>query len=557
MVKRRSPRSHASSGDLEIRQLMSGVSAIQVNLNPATHTLSITGTDTADYVMIEQHDTSQSLQVTTQLGHGELLRREFSASQVERIIVQLGRGNDRFSFEPMGAVQFVKTIDLDLGAGNDSAHIQWVEDASSPAAKNSVRVNGGTGIDEASLPSLARIRNMETRRISQTPPRPAISSLDQAARPTAGRAEISQILADVAAKYGIPGLTASVISEGKVLTGAAGVRAAGASEKVQVTDRFGNGSTTKAMTATLAAVLVERGVIRWESTIGELFPELKGTIRNEYLKVTLEQLLQHRGGVISDDEASQALIDKVTNTKGSAPAVRLKLIPEVLKERSSIPIGEFNYSNSGYVLAGAMLERVTKISYERLMKKYLFNPLGMSSATFDPPVSNPAHPRAPMGHLPNGTPAPGDRPPLAYLTNFLHPAGSDIRLNVGDWSKFIRVHLGEKVNGVQLLKPATLARLHRGVEIADGVGYASGWVTIPTALTGIDPALGSIITHNGSDGVWLAEVTALPDSHLAIAIMANATVDKNGNSLDQAAFAEIKQRLLQSFAPQSSVVRSA
>ena len=187
------------------------------------------------------------------------------------------------------------------------------------------------------------------------------------------------------------------------------------------------------------------------------------------------------------------------------------------------------------------------------MQRFIFHPLGVSSATFSPPVSNPVHPRVPIGYLPDGTPASGDRPPLAYLTNFLHPAGSDIRLNVGDWSKFIRVHLGETLNGVRLLTRGTLDRLHPGVEISDGVGYAAGWATIPKELTVLDPALGSIITHNGSDGVWLAEVTALPERGLAIAIMSNAAVDKFGTSLDQAALAEIKLRWLQRFASASQL----
>ena len=502
MAKRQNPRHHSSGDSLEMRQLMSGVSGIQVNLNAATRTLSITGTESADDVSIQQNDGLKTLTVLTRQADG------------------VRTGNDLQLH--IGAAIINQQID-DQSVSQRSANLRPLRSLrTTPQSRDFIRSEWHRG-------------GADSRHDIQN------------------QASISGILADVAAKYGIPGLSASVIIGDRVLTGAAGVRAAGAADKVRVTDRFGNGSTTKAMTATLAAVLVERGVIRWDSTIGELFPEMRGTIRPEYLTVTLEQLLQHRGGVISDDEASEALIEKVANTKGPAPAVRRKLIPEVLKEQSSIPIGEFNYSNSGYVLAGAMLERVTRVSYERLMQKYIFNPLGMRSATFDPPMSNPRHPRAPIGHLPDGTPAPGDRPPLAYLTDFLHPAGSDIRLNVGDWSKFIRVHLGETVNGVRLLTPGTLDRLHRGVEISDGVGYASGWVTIPKELTGLDPALGRIITHNGSDGVWLAEVTALPESGLAIAIMANATVDKFGNSLDQEAFAEIKLRLLQRFAPASQL----
>ena len=364
------------------------------------------------------------------------------------------------------------------------------------------------------------------------------------------KTEISGILADVVAKYGVPGLSTSVILGDRVLTGNAGVRVAGTTAAIQTNDRFGVGSNTKAMTATLAGILVDRGVLRWESTLSQLFPELRTSMRPEYLNVTIEQLLQNRGGIIADEDASDSLAEKVAGYSGPASQSRLALLPEILKEPAPGAVGEFRYSNAGYAVAAAMMERATRIPYESLMQRYIFNPLGMFSATFDPPVSDPTNPRQPMGHLPDGTPAPGDRTPAVYLGVVLRPAGADLRMNVSDWSKFVRIHLGQTVNGVRLVKPQTLTRLQLPVPFADSPipqGYAMGWGVFESSDVGLDARLGRVLGHLGSDGVWLAEVTAFPDVDFSIQIMANGTVDKDGIDLASGAFNEIKLRLLHRF----------
>jgi CubicO group peptidase (beta-lactamase class C family)/pimeloyl-ACP methyl ester carboxylesterase len=366
------------------------------------------------------------------------------------------------------------------------------------------------------------------------------------------KTEISGILADVSAKYGVPGLVASIVVGQQTLSGSAGVRVARTSSSVQIDDRFGVGSNTKAMTATLAGILVDRGLIRWDTTLVQAFPELRSSMLQGYSNVTLEQLLQHRGGIIADEDASAHLISKVAAYTGPASQSRLSLLPEILKEPLPGPVGEFRYSNAGYAAAAAMLERITRVPYEQLMQRFLFNPLGMTSATFDPPVSNPLNPKQPIGHLPDGTPAPGDRPPADYLGDVLRPAGADLRMNIADWSKFARIHLGGSVNGKRLVSPTTLDRLQTPVPIADDPltqGYAMGWAVYNASAVGLNSRLGRVLSHLGSDGVWLAEIAAFPDVDFSIQILANATVDKHGNSLSERTFEEIKQRLFHRFAP--------
>jgi CubicO group peptidase (beta-lactamase class C family) len=75
----------------------------------------------------------------------------------------------------------------------------------------------------------------------------------------------------VRARHALPALAAAVVKDGEVIaSGAVGVRALGTDVPVTVEDRFHLGSDTKAMTATLAGMMVDEGRLRWDSTIGEV-----------------------------------------------------------------------------------------------------------------------------------------------------------------------------------------------------------------------------------------------------------------------------------------------
>jgi CubicO group peptidase (beta-lactamase class C family) len=377
--------------------------------------------------------------------------------------------------------------------------------------------------------------------------------------PSAESQFITGVLADVAKKYGIPGLAAGTIAANRVTTGAAGVRQAGGTDAARAGDRFANGSTTKAMTSTLAGVLVERGLIRWDSTVVQVFPELKGKIRPELESATLEAFLRHRTGLIggSLEDSSATLLEKAASLAGLSPdAARRELLPTLLNEPLAVKPGEFYYSNAGYAVAAAMLERVTGKAYESLMQQYVFGPLGMTSATFDP--SGDVSTGAPLGTDPTtGKPVPFDS--TAYQQAdppILNPAGVGLRMNVSDWANFVRLHLGQSVNGVRLLKPETLARLHtpdprplQGGLSNFAEGYAAGWGTRAADWNGRNPSLGASLDHDGSDNYWLAEVEAFPKAGFAILVMANTTVDNTGKDIEATAFAEIKERLTARFAP--------
>ena len=86
---------------------------------------------------------------------------------------------------------------------------------------------------------------------------------------------------------------------------------------------------------------------------------------------------------------------------GRPPAeARAALVRQVLTEKPFKP-GEYSYSNTGYVVAGYMAERVTRRSWEELMRSLVFEPLELRSAGFRWPATE-DRPNQPWGHV--GTP---------------------------------------------------------------------------------------------------------------------------------------------------------
>ena len=69
---------------------------------------------------------------------------------------------------------------------------------------------------------------------------------------------------------------------------------------VTADDQFHIGSDTKAMTATLVALFVEKGDLGWDDTLGKAFPELAEKMSPQVRRITLTQLLTHRSGLPHD-----------------------------------------------------------------------------------------------------------------------------------------------------------------------------------------------------------------------------------------------------------------
>ena len=103
---------------------------------------------------------------------------------------------------------------------------------------------------------------------------------------------LTRNLEAIRARHRVPALAGAIVMNGRIAAEAAtGFRKEGAGARVQVTDAFQLGSITKPMTATLTAIFVEKGMLRWDLTMESAFPELLGLMNSAYRKVTITQLL--------------------------------------------------------------------------------------------------------------------------------------------------------------------------------------------------------------------------------------------------------------------------
>jgi CubicO group peptidase (beta-lactamase class C family) len=349
------------------------------------------------------------------------------------------------------------------------------------------------------------------------------------------------------------GMAAAVLRGERIIAqGAAGVRKRGTAERITLEDRFQLGSCTKAMTATLAAMLVEEGKLNWTTTLGELFAGTVKPMHPAWEKVTLRQVLAHRAGLPFEPDGLNPVFSTFRELMrppralpGTLPQQRLEIARQALSRPPGIPPDtKFYYSNVGYVLAGAVLEQLTGRPWEELMRERLFQPLGISTGGFGPPGAADKTGQA-RGHSPVlGKPL--DPPsPAAELPLFYGPAGL-AHMTVTDWAKFIALHLrGDPANPLcqaALLRLDTFAEMHavaptttsrgwvlRGLnflatgDAAPVVTYCAGWL-ISTAswAKGIQPGdTGRRLWHAGRIGRWGSGVVIAPEIDFAVLVACN------------------------------------
>ncbi|MEZ6024187.1 MAG: serine hydrolase domain-containing protein [Hyphomonadaceae bacterium] len=319
-------------------------------------------------------------------------------------------------------------------------------------------------------------------------------------------------LAALRAEAGAPALAAAALSRGGAsLAFADGVRALGRTEPVTTGDVWHLGSITKSMTATLVARCVDAGALAWTDTVGAILGDAIPSMRAEYRDVTFRHLLSHRAGLASNLEWSEILAFPRENEDARQDRIayaRLGLTrdPEGPKEQ------HFEYSNTGYVIVGAMLEAKFGAPWETLIRQRVFDPLGMASAGQGVPGTPGAYDQ-PVGHGPgldavaagrrDGPVSPyppgsgfGDNPAV------LGPAGR-VHANFDDVLKYLCAHRDR----TDFLSADSWRTLQTP---PFGGPYAMGW-----------QADGERLWHNGSNTYWYAEVMVDRARGIAAAAAAN------------------------------------
>lgn len=325
--------------------------------------------------------------------------------------------------------------------------------------------------------------------------------------------DLSDLVKRVRQDAQVPALAVAVVCGGKIIDKTVnGVRRTDRLDRVQIDDRFHLASCTKSWTATMIAKLVENGDMRWDMTIGEVLGDV--SMRAEYESVTVEQLLQMRGGVPSLPTGGEFSGGFPSIGARSPLEARTALVRQVLTEQP-VAIGKYAYSNAGYVVAGYMAERAAKRSWEELMRTLVFEPLELQSTGIGWPATE-DRPNQPYGHLgtpPNVRVSERGESIVEGDVNYIGPAGN-VHCSMEDFARFAAFHLQGLRGHDGLLKAATVRRLHTPPQGIDS-DYACGW------HVGKTDEGESMHWHGGGSGIFVAHITLYPDSDLAIVMATN------------------------------------
>jgi CubicO group peptidase (beta-lactamase class C family) len=341
--------------------------------------------------------------------------------------------------------------------------------------------------------------------------------------PVVGDEAVTQALKPIRQKFNVPAMAVAVVtSDGIKFVGAVGVRKRGTEIPVTLDDLWHLGSDGKAMTSTLVARLVERGQLKWDSTLAGAFPDLAPQMNPEFQKVTLLQLLSHRAGL----PANLNLTDYLGN---NVESLRLRAAREELAAKlQSTPGSQFAYSNLGYIIVGAVVEKVTGESWENAISNEVFKPLQMKSAGFGG-TGTPGHIDQPWPHTDDGQPTAEngpdmDNPPV------MGPAGC-VHCSIQDWARFIQDQLRGARGESALLKP----ELYRKLQTPPfGGDYALGWIVAQRGWAG-----GKALNHGGDNTMNFANVWVAPQRNFAILVCVNQSGDAAFHATDEAVGAMI------------------
>ncbi len=340
------------------------------------------------------------------------------------------------------------------------------------------------------------------------------------ADPLAGFDEYAQAaLADLKT----PGMAIAVVKDGKVVFARGyGVRRVGERDAVDERTLFPIASVTKVFTATCLAQLVEDGRLKWNDPVVKHLPEFKLHDPHLTKDVRLADLVSHRTGLETADLlAYRGDYDRAEILR------RLRFLQPVAPFRS-----RYGYHNLMVVTAGEVLERVARESWAELVRKRVFQPLGMSATLAGPRelaglrnVSTPHVLREgrlipdPLWGRDEG--AEGFR----RLHDAVAPAGA-IQSNVVDMARFLQLYLSEGVcDGRRMLQTATVREMFAPHSVLPIKATPKPYLAYPRFFFGCgygwqmrDYRGRKIVYHGGASG---AVAAMMPAENLGIVVLAN------------------------------------
>src|SRR5579884_2869941 len=307
--------------------------------------------------------------------------------------------------------------------------------------------------------------------------------------------DLDQAITSALATSGAPSVSVAVVRDKSIAYAKAFGKADIASDRpANAQTRYAVGSISKQFTASAILLMQEQGKLSLDDKVAKYFPDL--TRANE---ITIRELLSHTSGY--EDYAPQDYIIP----EWTRPTTPRAIIDHWAKKPLNFDPGtKWQYSNTGYVLAALIFEKVAGQPLVAFLREKIFDRLHMSSAG-DCSVRSPSD-ATPYTRFALGPPRVVDREgPGWYL------GAGELCMTPSDLARWDIAFLQKKI-----LSPASYEEFTREVRLADGdhTHYALG-----LQITDIHGA--PAITHSGEVSGFLASNTVLPNRDAAVILLSN------------------------------------
>ena len=327
------------------------------------------------------------------------------------------------------------------------------------------------------------------------------------------RSGIDEIANQTLKSTGVPSASVAIVQDGKI----AYVQAYGNARLQPATPaaspmRYSIGSISKQFTATAIVMLAEEGKLSLDDPVSKYVSGL-----TDGDKVTIRQLLSHTSGY--QDYWPQDYVPPMMLKPITADEIMDRWAKKAL---DFSPGSRWQYSNTNYVIAGVIVEKVSGMPLLQFLSQHVFTPLGMKSVA----DTN-------MNKLPATDPTGYFR----YALGPLHPApkegrgwmfaAGELAMTASDLAKWDISLIDES-----LMKPASYRELESEVRLNNGVGtqYALGMFVRNTSGH-------RTLSHGGEVSGFVSDNEVMPDDKLAVVVLTNQDASEAAANIGQQAAA--------------------
>jgi len=311
---------------------------------------------------------------------------------------------------------------------------------------------------------------------------------------------------EIKTAFNIPGFAVGIIKEGKIIYAKGlGVQDLNTQTPLNTQSLFHMASVSKPFVATAIMQLREQGKIELDKKLIDYLPYF--TMKDEkYKKITITHILTHSSGIpdVKDYEWDNPQYDDAAAER-YARSFKSKVL-------DFTPGEKYSYSNAAFDILADVIAKVSGMTFENYMKKFIFEPIGMKNTTFYKPEVQKKLATKPHT-LNNKLEMTVEK---VYPYNRIHAPSSTLHSNIDDMLLWAKVNLNKGKIGNQKIYNETSYKLlttgQRKISKPDSLGLS--WFISPIKDF-------KLVRHSGGDTGYSTYIGFIPKNQSAIVLMAN------------------------------------